>query len=276
TSYLCTELYNSTATRPECNPITYVYTPPPCITHTAIRVIYYSSPLIVALVAVCVKDSIKGFQIFSKNKKYDITYHIFYRLWHRDAVNKVDGYLASYEQLLISRPNYHNQAWCIDGLQRHTVDLEPLGFPAGQASEANSSSIAIRYLEWNSGVVVYSNDTSKDTMCSLQDIGGHIMKIPIISFHILLCMRLEVCGFTKLKSQPLRKYFFSLITNVSSSMVVYEISQFYHRTYKVALMELLLLISAGMRYHFKYNNRHLRFETNRKKGLIRESNNHNR
>ena len=30
-------------------------------------------------------------------------------------------------------------------------------------------------------------------MCGLQDIGGHIMKIPIIGFQVLLCMHLEVC-----------------------------------------------------------------------------------
>ncbi|KAJ9567446.1 hypothetical protein OSB04_003412 [Centaurea solstitialis] len=60
-----------------------------------------------------------------------------------------------------------------------------------QTSEAGSSSNAIRYLDWNSGLVVSSEDTSDDGMCSLQDIGGHIMKIPIIVFQILLCMHLE-------------------------------------------------------------------------------------
>lgn len=58
--------------------------------------------------------------------------------------------------------------------------------------EASSSSNAIRYLDWNSGLVVSSDDQSHDRMCSLQDIGGHIMKVPIIGFQILLCMRLEV------------------------------------------------------------------------------------
>lgn len=58
--------------------------------------------------------------------------------------------------------------------------------------EASSSSNAIRYLGWNSGVVVSPDDQSNDRLCSLQDIGGHIMKVPIIGFQILLCMRLEV------------------------------------------------------------------------------------
>ncbi|KAK6148670.1 hypothetical protein DH2020_019582 [Rehmannia glutinosa] len=57
--------------------------------------------------------------------------------------------------------------------------------------EESSSSTAIRYLDWNSGLVVSSEDQSQDRMCGLQDIGGHIMKIPIIGFQVLLCMKLE-------------------------------------------------------------------------------------
>ncbi|KAK2968366.1 hypothetical protein RJ640_019504 [Escallonia rubra] len=56
---------------------------------------------------------------------------------------------------------------------------------------ASSSSTAIRYLDWNSGLVVSSEDQPEDRMCGLQDIGGHIMKIPIIGFQVLLCMHLE-------------------------------------------------------------------------------------
>lgn len=58
--------------------------------------------------------------------------------------------------------------------------------------EASSSSTANRYLDWNSGLVVSQEDRSEDGMCGLQDIGGHIMKIPLIGFQVLLCMRLEV------------------------------------------------------------------------------------
>ncbi|CAA2937940.1 E3 ubiquitin ligase [Olea europaea subsp. europaea] len=57
--------------------------------------------------------------------------------------------------------------------------------------EASSSSTAIRYLDWNSGLVVSLEDQSRNRMCGLQDIGGHIMKIPIIGFQVLLCMHLE-------------------------------------------------------------------------------------
>lgn len=62
--------------------------------------------------------------------------------------------------------------------------------------EASSSSTTIRYLDWNSGLVVSpEEDLQEERMCGLQDIGGHIMKIPVIGFQILLCMRLEVCIF---------------------------------------------------------------------------------
>lgn len=58
--------------------------------------------------------------------------------------------------------------------------------------EAGSSSSAIRYREWNSGLVFSSmEDIDQDRLCGLQDIGGHVMKIPLIAFQILLCMRLE-------------------------------------------------------------------------------------
>ncbi|XWS61003.1 hypothetical protein CRYUN_Cryun07bG0088000 [Craigia yunnanensis] len=58
--------------------------------------------------------------------------------------------------------------------------------------EAGPSTTNIRYLDWNSGLVVTpGEDQHQDTMCGLQDIGGHIMKIPIIGFQVLLCMHLE-------------------------------------------------------------------------------------
>ncbi|XP_038984746.1 uncharacterized protein LOC103721407 [Phoenix dactylifera] len=58
--------------------------------------------------------------------------------------------------------------------------------------EASSSSTAIRYRDWNSGLVLPSiEDHDQDRLCGLQDIGGHIMKIPLVAFQVLLCMRLE-------------------------------------------------------------------------------------
>ncbi|KAL2338297.1 hypothetical protein Fmac_012743 [Flemingia macrophylla] len=55
---------------------------------------------------------------------------------------------------------------------------------------SSSSSTPIRYLDWNSGLVV-STEENQGRMCSLQDIGGHFMKVPIIVFQVLLCMHLE-------------------------------------------------------------------------------------
>lgn len=59
--------------------------------------------------------------------------------------------------------------------------------------EIGSSSISVRYLDWDSGLVVSSDEDQQHIgICSTQDIGGHIMKIPVIGFQILLFMHLEV------------------------------------------------------------------------------------
>lgn len=68
----------------------------------------------------------------------------------------------------------------------------PMIHRASYTQEASSSSSAIRYLDWNSGLVVLPEDQSQNGICTLPDIGGHIMKIPIIVFQVLLCMHLEV------------------------------------------------------------------------------------
>ncbi|KAM1102451.1 hypothetical protein ACFX2I_011087 [Malus domestica] len=71
--------------------------------------------------------------------------------------------------------------WYNPAIHRHAHIQEPC-----------SSSMNVRYLDWNSGLVVSSDDDQDETVvCSLQDIGGHIMKIPLIIFQILLFMRLE-------------------------------------------------------------------------------------
>ena len=63
-----------------------------------------------------------------------------------------------------------------------------------RARETGSSSTAVRYLDWNSGFVVTpEEDRLQDGMCcGLQDIGGHMLKIPVIVFQVVLCMHLEV------------------------------------------------------------------------------------
>ncbi|KAE8100772.1 hypothetical protein FH972_018632 [Carpinus fangiana] len=58
--------------------------------------------------------------------------------------------------------------------------------------ESSSSSMTSRYLDWNRGLVVSSDeDRHQRGMCNLQDIGGHVMKVPFVTFQILLFMRLE-------------------------------------------------------------------------------------
>ncbi|KAL5553510.1 hypothetical protein UlMin_040911 [Ulmus minor] len=58
--------------------------------------------------------------------------------------------------------------------------------------ESSSSSTTFRYLDWNRGLVISSDeDQNQIGICDLQDIGGHIMKIPLIIFQILLFMHLE-------------------------------------------------------------------------------------
>ena len=59
--------------------------------------------------------------------------------------------------------------------------------------ENAASSSSVSYLDWTSGLVVFQEeDQNHESLCGLPDIGGHIMKIPIIIFQVLLCMRLEV------------------------------------------------------------------------------------
>ncbi|KAG2303202.1 hypothetical protein Bca52824_031853 [Brassica carinata] len=57
-----------------------------------------------------------------------------------------------------------------------------------RARETGSSSTPIRYLDGNSGLVVSQEE---DRYCGLQDIGGHLLKIPVIIFQVVLCMHLE-------------------------------------------------------------------------------------
>ncbi|CAJ1976698.1 unnamed protein product [Sphenostylis stenocarpa] len=60
-------------------------------------------------------------------------------------------------------------------------------------TEPCSSSNTIRYLDMSrGGLVIYTDeDRQQNGFCNLQDIGGHIMKIPFIGFQILLFMHLE-------------------------------------------------------------------------------------
>ena len=59
--------------------------------------------------------------------------------------------------------------------------------------EPGSSYTTTRYVVSNRGLSDFSeDDMHQDGTCGLQDIGGHIMKIPLIIFQVVLCMHLEV------------------------------------------------------------------------------------
>lgn len=59
--------------------------------------------------------------------------------------------------------------------------------------ESCQSSMNIRYPEWNRGLAFSSDeDQQQSGICDLQDIGGHVMKVPFIIFQILLFIYLEV------------------------------------------------------------------------------------
>ncbi|XP_060214904.1 uncharacterized protein LOC132641830 isoform X1 [Lycium barbarum] len=55
----------------------------------------------------------------------------------------------------------------------------------------SSSTTSMQYLNWNSGFLAsLDEDDRQRGICSLQDIGGHVMKIPLVCFQLLLFMRL--------------------------------------------------------------------------------------
>lgn len=64
----------------------------------------------------------------------------------------------------------------------------PLIHRNSRTREVGPSSATIRY---NNLVVSPEEDQHQERMCGLQDIGGHLMKVPIIVFQVLLCMHLE-------------------------------------------------------------------------------------
>ncbi|GER43845.1 transmembrane Fragile-X-F-associated protein [Striga asiatica] len=57
---------------------------------------------------------------------------------------------------------------------------------------ASSSSMSFRHLSWNNGFLVSTTEDHQDNrICSLHDIGGHVMKIPFVGFQVMLFMYLE-------------------------------------------------------------------------------------
>ncbi|KAL8492454.1 hypothetical protein ACS0TY_023871 [Phlomoides rotata] len=113
--------------------------------------------------------------------------------------------------------------------------------------EESSSSTSFRYLDWNSGLVVSSEDHLQDRMCGLQDIGGHIIKIPIIGFQVLLCMKLEGTP-TGARQIPL-PVLFSPILVLQGAAVLFSTSRLIEK------IVLLLRSEASGGIYFVYSSR---------------------
>uniref|UniRef100_A0A0A0LPI4 RING-type domain-containing protein n=1 Tax=Cucumis sativus TaxID=3659 RepID=A0A0A0LPI4_CUCSA len=115
-----------------------------------------------------------------------------------------------------------------------------------QTRERCSSSSVVRYLDWNSGLIVYpEQDQHQDRICGLQDIGGHIMKIPIIIFQILLCMYLEGTPAAA-KNMPL-PILFSPLFMLQGAAVIYATSRLLEKAV------LLLRGGSGTALYFSFS-----------------------
>lgn len=114
--------------------------------------------------------------------------------------------------------------------------------------EPSSSSTTVRFLDWNSGLLVSSEENQRQArMCSLQDIGGHFMKIPVIIFQVLLCMHLEGTP-TFAASMPL-PVLFSPLFLLQGAGVLLSASKF------VEKLVLLLRNGSGGGIYFRFSSR---------------------
>ncbi|XP_076888879.1 uncharacterized protein LOC143539448 [Bidens hawaiensis] len=109
---------------------------------------------------------------------------------------------------------------------------------------ASSSPTAIRYLDLNGGLAGSTEDTSEDRMCGPQDVGGHLMKIPIIGFQILLCMRLE--------GKPAAARFIPLPVVFSPIFLVQGLGVLFAASNLIEKIVTLLRTGAGTGIYFTY------------------------
>ncbi|KAG8062276.1 hypothetical protein GUJ93_ZPchr0003g17964 [Zizania palustris] len=66
--------------------------------------------------------------------------------------------------------------------------FNPMIHRSSNPGEASSSSGAIQYRDWESGLLLPSlEDHEPERLCGLPDIGGHLMKIPLVVFQVMLC-----------------------------------------------------------------------------------------
>ncbi|CAH2066242.1 unnamed protein product [Thlaspi arvense] len=107
--------------------------------------------------------------------------------------------------------------------------------------EPSSSSMVVRYLDWNRGLVVTDDEEHQQSnrICGLQDIGGHVMKIPFITFQIILFMRLEGTPASA-KNIPILVLFVPLFLLQGAGVIF--------ATYRLVEKSFLLISSGGGSY----------------------------
>ncbi|GAB4860958.1 hypothetical protein Ancab_036118 [Ancistrocladus abbreviatus] len=114
--------------------------------------------------------------------------------------------------------------------------------------ETGSPSTTVSYLGWTSGLVVYpEEDQNHHGVCGLPNIGGHLMKIPIIAFQVLLCMRLE--------GTPAAARYIPLPVLFSPLFLLQGIGVLFAASRVVEKIILLLHNGAGMGLYFAFSSR---------------------
>ncbi|KAH9626535.1 hypothetical protein KSS87_017976 [Heliosperma pusillum] len=122
----------------------------------------------------------------------------------------------------------------------------PLIHRASNSTESSSSSNTISYLNWTSGLVIFpEEDQNRETFCGLPDIGGHLMKLPVIIFQVLLCMRLE--------GTPARARYISLPVLFSPLFLLQGIGVLFAASRLGEKIVLLLNNEAGQGHYFSYS-----------------------
>ncbi|KAF8052329.1 hypothetical protein N665_1572s0010 [Sinapis alba] len=112
----------------------------------------------------------------------------------------------------------------------------------------SSSSTTVGYLDWNSGLVVApEEDRHQDRFCSLQDIGGHMLKIPVIVFQVVLCMHLE--------GTPERAKDISLPVLFSPLFLLQGVGVLFAASKLIEKIVVLLRGEAGPGFYFRFSSR---------------------
>ncbi|CAL5198536.1 unnamed protein product [Lathyrus oleraceus] len=124
----------------------------------------------------------------------------------------------------------------------------PVIHRSSREPSSSTTTTTVRYLDLNSGLMVSSEgDQRQARICSLQDIGGHFMKVPIVVFQVLLCMHLE--GTTAFAANLSLAVLFSPLFVLQGVGVLLSASKF------VEKLVLLLRSGAGGGLYFRFSSR---------------------